>query len=86
MYNYTFEFILPSDIPSSIEGTHGHIKYSVRVILEVPGWLNTKDFYKEFTLIKALNLNEIPHLRVTHPIYLFNKLKINDLFLFHSNR
>lgn len=78
--------MLPSDIPSSIERTRGHIKYSVRVILEVPGWLNTKDFYKEFTLIKALNLNEIPHLRVRHPIYSFNELKINDLFLFYSDR
>lgn len=67
--------MLPSDIPSSIEGTHGHIKYSVRDLLDLPGWLNTKEFNVDFTLIKALNLNEIPHLRVTHPIYSFKELK-----------
>lgn len=66
-YHYTFEFTLPSDVPSSIKGKYGYIKHNVRVVLDVPLWVN-KEFKEQFTLMKALNLNNFPPLRV---IYFF---------------
>ncbi|XP_055295696.1 arrestin domain-containing protein 1-like [Sitodiplosis mosellana] len=62
VHNYTFEFMLPSNVPSSIEGKYGQIKYTVGVVLDVPLWTN-KVFKEPFTLMKALNLNDYPSLR-----------------------
>ncbi|XP_055295698.1 arrestin domain-containing protein 17-like [Sitodiplosis mosellana] len=62
MHEYAFEFIMPSSVPSSIDGKIGHIKYTVRVVLDVPLWMS-KVFKEEFTLIKALNLNDQQSLR-----------------------
>lgn len=62
-HNYTFEFMLPPNLPSSVEGKTGRIKYTVRVILDVPLWTN-KEFKEQFTLIHASNLNDYPSLRV----------------------
>ncbi|XP_055294937.1 arrestin domain-containing protein 1-like isoform X2 [Sitodiplosis mosellana] len=61
-YKFTFEFILPSNVPSSIEGKIGQIKYTVRVVLDMPLWMN-KVFKEPFILMKALNLNDLPSLR-----------------------
>lgn len=64
-YKYPFEFMLPSNIPSSFEGTFGHIRYNVKVVFDVPVWLNKK-FKEQFTLINAIDLNDDPSLRVMH--------------------
>lgn len=74
-YNYSFEFMLPFNMPSTIEGKYGHIRYKIRVILNIPLWKN-KVYTAPFTLMKALNLNDYPSLRVIYFINSFIELKI----------
>lgn len=71
-HHYAFEFPLPSDLPSSIRGEIGYIKYTVRVVVNVSFW-TSKVFKEPFTLIKALDLNDHRLLRVID-------------FEFHSSR
>lgn len=88
MHENTFEFMLPSDVPSSYEGEFGHIKYTIRVVMDFPRWID-KVFKEKFTLIKALNLNDFPSLRVI-TIAFFNRVETKvmiDIFAFcYSNQ
>lgn len=63
LHDYPFEFQLPSAVPSSFKGKFGYIKYTIRVVIQVPLWMN-KVFKEQFTLIKAFNLNQHRVLRV----------------------
>lgn len=54
-----FELPVPSDLPSSFEGTHGYVRYWLECILDVVGHPEhtTK---KAFTVISKYNLNTDP--------------------------
>lgn len=60
--------MLPDGLPTSFEGRFGHIRYTARVVLDIPLWPD-KTFEEPFTVLKAINLNEIPTLRVIHFIF-----------------
>lgn len=68
-YNHTFEFPIPTDVPSSIEGSFGHIRYTVQVVVDVPLWLNKK-FKDTITVVNAINLNDDLSLRVNCSVQL----------------
>lgn len=69
---YDFECTLSSGFPSSIEYDVGYIVYSVSVILE--RWRRRRRIYKEdFVVIKTLDLNVDPLLRVIHFITKYSK-------------
>lgn len=63
-YNYNFQCSLPSGLPTSLEATIGHIRYMVRVVMDIPMWVDT-EFVEVFTVIKPLNLNYSEELRVS---------------------
>lgn len=63
VYNYAFQCMLPANLPTSFEGNYGHIRYTAKVVLDVPMWTN-KTFEVPFTVIKGINLNADPALRV----------------------
>lgn len=62
-HDYSFAFTLPHDLPSSFLGSHGHIKYTANVILRIPLWPDKK-FEQKFDVLRPLNLNDYPQLRV----------------------
>lgn len=62
-YNYSFQCMLPPGLPTSFEGQIGYIRYTARVVLDIPLWPD-KTFDVPFTVIKAINLNDDPSLRV----------------------
>lgn len=62
-YNYTFQCNLPIGLPTSVEGVHGYIRYSVTLNLDRPLWPD-QEFEEGFTVIKPVNLNDQPTLRV----------------------
>ena len=64
VYNYTFQCQLPPGLPTSLEGEIGHVRYRVRVILDIPLWIDKK-FEKGFTVIRPFDLNSNQHLRVS---------------------
>lgn len=73
-YNYTFQCMLPSNLPTSVEGEIGYIRYTARVVVDIPMWPDDK-FEVPFTVIKAINLNAIPGLRVIHSFFTFINFK-----------
>lgn len=63
VYNYTFQCNLPIGLPTSVEGIHGHIRYSATVTLIRPMWTD-QEFEEGFTVIKPVDLNDQPQLFV----------------------
>lgn len=64
MYKYAFSCQLPEELPTSMEGTFGSIRYTATVTIDAPIW-PAKVFEKGFTVIKAVNLNEMFELKVS---------------------
>lgn len=67
LHTYNCELQLPVNIPSSVEGAHGHIRYRVEAELEVSWSLNLKA-YKPFTVIRIEDLNNFPELRQPYEV------------------
>lgn len=63
VYNHSFQCQLPAKLPTSVSGKHGYIKYGVRVVIDIAFWPN-KEYDQPFTVIKEVNLNHDPGLRV----------------------
>jgi Arrestin (or S-antigen), N-terminal domain len=51
LHTFTFSCALPPAVPTSFEGTHGHIRYTVRVGLERP-WKFDQTYKVAFTVLK----------------------------------
>lgn len=66
---YDFAYRLPTNIPSSFNGTYGNINYNTTVVLVVPWWLDDK-FKQSITIMKRVDLNDNPMLLVIHCIFL----------------
>jgi hypothetical protein len=62
-YKYDFACPLPMLIPASFEGRHGHIRYNVEAVLDIP-WRFDKEFKLQFTLARQDDLNEFPDLKI----------------------
>lgn len=63
-YGYAFRCQLPEGLPTSLEGEYGHIRYTARVNLDRPMWPD-QEYESAFTVIKPINLNLDPSLRVS---------------------
>lgn len=63
VYMYSFTCQLPEDLPTSLEGSFGSIRYKAILTINVPIWPD-KIFEKGFTVIKPVNLNEMFELKV----------------------
>lgn len=68
-YNYHFECMLPSDLPSSIEGRIGSVRYFVRVIIDNTV-LTNEIFKRTLNIIRPLDLNADLLYRVIHAVHL----------------
>ncbi|XP_055375346.1 arrestin domain-containing protein 2-like [Condylostylus longicornis] len=65
IHTYNFSCALPSQLPSSFEGTHGNIRYSVQIIFDRP-WKFDKTYTVGITILKMvdLNNNDSPSIRM----------------------
>lgn len=61
--HHPFEFVLPAESPSSLEVSHGHIRYSVAVVL-IYSVLPDNELNFPFTVTKVFDLNDDPLYRV----------------------
>ncbi|XP_076472508.1 arrestin domain-containing protein 3-like [Babylonia areolata] len=55
-HTFPFCFILPPNLPSSFEGAHGYVRYSVKGIIDKP-WKFDHTCKRAFTVISILDLN-----------------------------
>lgn len=82
-HDFFFTCNLPPDLPSSISGYYGHIKYTACVMLHIPFWPNKK-FEQKFHVFKPVNLNDFPELQVHHQWVRMFYLEREYLFLHHK--
>lgn len=63
IYSYRFQCVIPPSIPSSVEGSIGHIRYSACLTIDIP-MFQSKEFRQHFVVLKQIDLNNYPVLRV----------------------
>lgn len=63
-HQYPFSFVLPTAIPSSFEGAHGHVRYTIRAVFQRPRKFNYESKIP-FTVNSPLDLNTFPELTVS---------------------
>lgn len=63
-YSYSFSTALPAQIPISFDGAYGYVRYKITVGIDRPFRLTRRHYEQTFTVVKEINLNHIPHLRV----------------------
>ncbi|CAO1405671.1 unnamed protein product [Diamesa tonsa] len=68
-HTYPFTCALPPTLPSSFEGEHGHVRYTVKMTLDRP-WKFDQDTKMAFTVISPVDLNKIERLREPHKLVL----------------
>ncbi|KAK5639659.1 hypothetical protein RI129_012151 [Pyrocoelia pectoralis] len=61
-HSYPFSYILPPQLPSSFEGTYGHVRYSIKGTVDRP-WKFDYEAKIGLNVISPLDLNFIPGLR-----------------------
>ncbi|CAG9821144.1 unnamed protein product [Phaedon cochleariae] len=57
-YEYPFTFTLPRDLPTTFDGSYGHIRYYVKANIDIPFAFDYED-ERSFTLISLIDFNEI---------------------------
>ncbi|KAK3910461.1 Arrestin domain-containing protein 3 [Frankliniella fusca] len=58
-YVYPFQCELPNALPSSFEGAHGHVRYTVKAVVDRP-WKFDHSARAAFTVVSPLDLNMYP--------------------------
>lgn len=72
MNNYPFSAALPPAMPSSFEGSHGHVRYTVEAKLKL-SWKFDKKATALFQVVSPidLNLNLTARVRIIHTYQIF---------------
>ncbi|XP_008204873.1 arrestin domain-containing protein 17 [Nasonia vitripennis] len=60
-HTYPFSFHIPSNVPCSFEHHIGHVRYSIKAVMDRP-WRFDHKVMSAFTVIADYNLNDIPNL------------------------
>lgn len=91
-YNLSFRTQLPVELPTSFQGKYGYVRYHAAVVVDIP-MRPDNEFETPFTVIKALDLNFYPALRVgsnlgiSHSLnYLFLSKFKAKVFFFYSQQ
>lgn len=61
-HRFPFQFKLPAQLPASFEGEFGSIRYTIRVIIEIPFQLN-RELVESITILRIIDSND-PQLEV----------------------
>lgn len=63
-YSYRFQCVIPPGVPTSVEGSIGHIRYSACLTIDIP-MFQSKEFQQTFYVLKTIDLNDYSMLRVS---------------------
>lgn len=61
---FQFSMVIPNHLPASFEGKYGHIRYTVKGILDRP-WTYSNEVMASFVVMSTLDLNLDPVNRVS---------------------
>lgn len=78
-YVYNFELQLPLELPSSFEGDFGNIRYGASVTIIIPWGFDDK-IIESFTVIRALDLNLYPSLKVIYRLIYNQTLIVTRIY------
>lgn len=67
VYEYPFDFTLPCDLPTSFEDAWGYVRYNAHFVLKTP--FVDANCVKPFKVIKPIDLNHVPKLRVIQSFF-----------------
>lgn len=68
VHRFPFEYVLPHDLPSSMEGVHGNIRYTISFVFTDPFFAENR-FQFPFTIVKFLNFADNPFIRVSLRVF-----------------
>lgn len=57
-YEYPFRFVLPKNIPSTYNGSHGNIRYYLKANIDIPMAPDPED-ERVFTVMAPIDFNDI---------------------------
>lgn len=67
--SFSFEFVLPDNLPTSFEHEYGRIRYSLNATIDIP-WAIDKHVTKAFTVVNRLELDKFVNLN--------KRVEVND--------
>lgn len=67
VYEYPSEFTLPRDLPTSTESSTGYVIYTARAVMKT--LIFNQHYDERFYVIKAIDLNHVPMLRVNQSMF-----------------
>ena len=71
-HQYPFTFVLPTQIPSSFEGSFGHVRYSIRAVAQRPWMRREYECKTTLNVCSVLDLNTLPEATVMNGENSFN--------------
>lgn len=63
-YSYNFSATLPTHIPISFDGQYGYVRY--KIMVGIDRRLNRHHYEETFIVIKDIDLNHFPYLKVSY--------------------
>lgn len=84
-YNYQFEHRLPRNIPYSVEGQHGNVKYFVQATIDIPWDLYDKKVTKPFTVIRYEDLSYMSGMREPREVSIQKQIDSSAWFFSRSS-
>lgn len=68
IHSYKFSCRLPPNIPYSVDGEHGHIRYKIEAKLDIPWTICDLHTKLPFTVTRREDLNLFPELRIAQEV------------------
>lgn len=68
IHSYKFSCRLPQNLPYSVDGEHGHIRYRIEAQLDIPWTICDLNMILPFTVVRREDLNLFPELRIAQEV------------------